>query len=94
MNLIHIEGKIFIEVDERSAVIKEFTGKFDKQNPDKELYNILGEYAKVQGAVRKLLRLNIARSKTNELNDLLERLNDIEWKIEDAMSKIKIREGK
>lgn len=94
MNIIHIEGKIFIEVDERSAVIKEYTGKFDKQIPDKELYNILGEFSKVQGAVKKILRLNIARSKTKDLNELLERLNGIERKIEDAMSKIKLQEEK
>lgn len=78
-----------MEVDERSAVIKEYTGKFDKQNPDKELYNILGEFSKVQGAVKKLIRLNIARSKAKDLNELLERLNDIEWKIEEALTKVK-----
>lgn len=92
MNNIHIEGKIFIEVDERSATIKEYTGKLDKDG--KELYNVLGYFSKLQSAVKKLISLNIARSKTNELNELLERLNDIEWKIEDAMSKIKIQEEK
>jgi HEPN domain-containing protein len=92
VNTIHIEGKIFIEVDEHSATIKEYTGKLDKDG--KELYNVLGYFSKLQSAVKKLLSLNIARSKTKDLNELLERLNDIEWKIEDAISKIKLQGDK
>lgn len=89
MNNIHIEDKIFIEVDESSATVKEYTGKFDKDG--KELYNVLGYFQTVQGAVKKLLRLNIARTKINSLNELLERLNGIESKIDEAISKIKFQ---
>lgn len=90
-NEIHVQDKIFFDVDERSVVIKEYTGKFDKE--EKEMYNVLGNYQTLQGATRKILRLNIAREEYNNLHELLEGLNVIEDKIDSVLTKIKEEEN-
>lgn len=92
MNEIHIQDKIFFAVDERSVVIKEYTGKQDEKKG--ALYNVLGNYQTLQGATKKILRLNIARSQTENLNQLLDSLNNLDNKIDRILGKIKKGENK
>lgn len=81
---IKIEDKLFIESDERQFIIKQYTGKFDKET-GKELFKTLGFFSKLQQAVKHLVKLEVMKSDSNTLGELLNDLERIENRIEELI---------
>jgi hypothetical protein len=77
---IHIENKIYIESDERQFIIKEYSGKFDKEG--KETYKVIGYFTKLVQAVKHLVKLDVMKSDASTLKELVEDIDRIEKRIE------------
>jgi hypothetical protein len=80
---IHVEDKIFIESDERQFILKEYTGKFDKDN--NETYKTLGYFSKVNQALKHLIKLNVMKSEATNINELIKSIERIEKRIEELI---------
>jgi len=79
---LHLQGKYYIETDSYNYIIKQYTGKHDKQKPDVELYNTHGYFNSLQGALKKWVSMNIKEVGEVTAEELMEQLQVIENKIE------------
>lgn len=81
---VQIEGKLFLESDERQFILKEYTGKHDKDG--KDTFKILGFYGTIQQAVKAFVRMKIKQSTAVTLSELVLDVNRIEAYIESKIS--------
>jgi len=79
---LHLQGKYYVETDSYNYIIKQYTGKYDKQKPDVELYNTHGYFNSLQGALKKWMSMNIKEVGEVTAEELMEQLQVIENKIE------------
>ena len=77
---IHVEDKLYIESDERQFILKEYTGKLDKEG--NELYKTIGYFGKVNQALKHLVKLEVMKSEATNVRELIEDVERIEVKIE------------
>jgi len=79
---LKLRDKWYIVSDQHSFQIREYTGKYDKQRPDVELYNVHGYFQTLQGALKKWLSMNIKEVGEVTAEELMEQLQVIENKID------------
>jgi len=72
----------FVESDKYCYMIKQYTGKYDKQRPDVELYNVHGYFQTLNGALKKWMSMQIKEVGEVTAEELMEQLQVIENKIE------------
>lgn len=80
---VQIEGKLYIESDDRQFVIKEYNGKFDDKG--KELFKTVGYYTSVKDCLTRFLTLKIKESTAATLTELREDIIRVERYIEKVM---------
>lgn len=81
---VHIEGSIFLESDEMQFVVKEYSGKTDKDG--REIYKTLGYFGSIASAIRFLVKLKLMRSTAATLQELAEDVKRIEQCIESKLT--------
>lgn len=77
---VHIEDNLYLESDEYQFVIKEYTGKLDKNN--KELFKVHGYFSSIQHAMKHFLKMKVKKSTAKTLLELVEDIKNIEKYIE------------
>jgi hypothetical protein len=80
---IHVEDKLYIESDDMQYILKQYSGKFDKEG--KETYKTLGYFPTLQQVVKHLIKLNIMKSNAETLKELLEDITRIEKRIKELI---------
>jgi hypothetical protein len=78
---VQVEDKLYIESDERQFILKQYTGKFDKNGS--ELFKPLGYFGTVNQALKHLVKLNIMKSNVKTIGELIEEVERIEKKIDE-----------
>lgn len=82
---VHIEKNIYLESDDRQFIIKEYTGKTDKNGT--ELFITHGYFSSIKSALKHLVKMKIKESTATTLKELIDDINKIHLYIE---SKIKM----
>lgn len=72
---VHIDGGLYLESDAMQYILKDYTGRTDKEGRD--VYNVLGYFGSIEGAIQKLVDLKIRESKADNLGQLLLDLNEV-----------------
>lgn len=83
---VKIENKLYIESDDMNYTVKEYTGKFDKADPSKELFKVHGYHATLKHAVEKVIRMKITKSTATSLKELLSDIKRIEKEVHDLIN--------
>jgi molybdopterin/thiamine biosynthesis adenylyltransferase len=73
---VQIENNLFLESDERQFILKEYSGKKDKDG--KETFKILGFFGTAQQALKAFARMKIKQSTAVTLSELVLDVNRIE----------------
>jgi len=81
---VHIEGNLYLESDELSFIIREYTGKTDKQG--KKLCKTHGYFNSIQAAVKHIVKMKVKESTANTLSELIQDVERIEQWIESKLS--------
>jgi len=81
---VQIEDNLYLESDERSFVIKEYTGKQDDKG--KDLFKTYGYFPTIQQAVKKLVQMKIKQTNAVTLLELVADIERIEQYIESKLS--------
>lgn len=80
---VQVEDKIFIESDERQFILKQYSGKFDKN--DNELFKPLGYFGSINQALKHLVKLNIMKSDAKTIGELIKDVERIEKRINELI---------
>lgn len=80
---IQIEDKLYIESDDRQFIVKQYSGKFDKE--ENETFKVLGYFGKLSQAAEHLVKLEIFKSTATSLKELLIDIKRIEQRIEELI---------
>jgi hypothetical protein len=81
---VQVEGNIYLESDEHQFIIKEYTGKIDKNGND--LYTTHAYVTSLESAFKFLVKLKVKQSTASNLNELIIDLKRIEQFIRDQLS--------
>jgi hypothetical protein len=73
---VQIENNLFLESDERQFILKEYTGRQDKDG--KDIFKIHGFFGTVQQALKAFTRMKIKQSTAETLSELVLDVNRIE----------------
>jgi hypothetical protein len=81
---VQIEGNLYLESDERQFILKEYTGKQDKDG--KETFKIHGYYGSIHQALKGYTTMKIKQSTAVTLSELVLDVNRIETHIKSKIS--------
>lgn len=79
-----IENNLYIESDGMQFIVKEYTGKQDKNEND--LYKTHGYYPTVEGALKKVVKMKVMDSTAQTLGELLAEVESIRGYIESKVT--------
>ena len=79
-----VKGKLYLESDSMQFIIKEYTGKVSDKGV--ELYNTLGFYGSLEGAVKGLIKFRLLNSTAETLEQLVADVRRLKADIEKAIA--------
>lgn len=80
---IKVEENLFIESDGMQFLLKQYSGKVDKDN--RETYKTLGYFGTVNALLKSLLQKKILNSNVTTIKELLERVKQIEKELDELI---------
>lgn len=73
---VQIENNLYLESDGRQFIIKEYTGKHDKNG--NETYKVHGYYSNINYALKKLFQMKLMESTHMTIGELVQHVQNIE----------------
>lgn len=85
---VQIEDKLFIESDENQFMLRKYTGTINvdkKTGKETEAFISLGYYTTLQGVIKKVIQMKLARSEATTLKEVLQEVRRVEREIKALM---------